>query len=70
MTDALRFNIRPVTTIDDETVLNQISTKVLEELGEDEGSGFDLRTNKRDLFFTNGYLRYQVDEPSVEVFME
>ena len=70
MTSTLKFNIKPVDSIDDTAVLDQLPERILKDLGSSEGTGFDLRTNKRDLFFQKGSVRYGTNDKSVDVFME
>ncbi len=70
MNTTLQLKITPVTSIDDSKVISQLPKQIRKDLGKDEGSGFDLRTNKRDLLFANGYVRYMVNEPTVDVFMD
>lgn len=53
--------------IDDKHILSKIPRDVLAMLGEDDGSGFDLNKNKRDLFFTKGLVSYFIGDTSIKI---
>ena len=70
MSSTLKISITPVTPIDDEEVIKQLPKNIRKDLGASEGSGFNLITSKRDLEFTNGVVRYEIGEKTVEVIMD
>ena len=58
--DIKKVTIKPVKNIDDKGVLAQLDESILECLGgEVLETGFDLRSNRRDMFFAHGSVQYQ-----------
>lgn len=70
MSSTIKISITPVTSIDDEGVIKQLPKNVRKDLGESEGSGFNLITSKRDLAFRYGLVQYMVGEKTVDVIMD
>lgn len=54
-------------SIDDDAVLQQLPINIRHQLGEDEGSGFDLFCHKRELFFQHGMVSYVLGEATALV---
>ena len=42
----------------DDSILDQLPGSVFDKLGDPDGSGFDLASHKRELFFENGVIHY------------
>jgi len=53
--------------IDDKLIMSKVPVYVMEMLGEEDGSGFDLNKNERDLFFVNGRVSYVLDTHSIKI---
>ena len=56
--------------IEDQVVIKALPDGIRKDLGNFEGSGFDLRTGVRDLDFRHGLVKYKPGEASVEVLMD
>ena len=56
-------NITPVSAMEDEEVIKQLPSDILEQLGEDHGAGMDIRSTRCDIFFDNGHVCYYPDKP-------
>ena len=54
----LEFEIKKPGNIRDTEVLEQLPTDVIQQLGENLGTGYDLRHSRREIFFEGGYLEY------------
>ena len=67
MEKSLTLQITSPAGIDDDSVIAQIPNSVRKKLGEEEGSGFNLITNKRDIFFSKGAIQYQAGSTDLEV---
>ena len=65
--ETIKINCEIIREIDDRKVLNLLSKQLVEALGPSEGSGFDLRNNKRYLEFEKGVIMYCLNEPNVTI---
>ena len=54
----LELTIDRPKNIDDKHVLEQIDAELLAKLGEQTGTDYDLKMNRRDIQFTNGIVKY------------
>ena len=54
----LEFPITKPGNIKDKEVLAQLPGYVIEQLGEQSNTGYDLVTSRREIFFENGYIEY------------
>ena len=70
MEKTLKIQIKAPAGIDDENVIEQIPASVKKKLGADEGSGFNLITQKRDVFFEKGAIQYQAGSTDLDVFFD
>lgn len=69
MTETIKeLTITPVDNIDDAGVLSQIDDSTLVLLGTDVlETGYDLRYNRRDLYFANGIVQYNPHGKRVKI---
>jgi uncharacterized linocin/CFP29 family protein len=56
-----------IAVIDDALVMSKIPVYFKEMLGDEDGSGFDLNKNERDLFFVNGRVSYVLETDSIKI---
>lgn len=64
------ITIKPVKNIDDKGVLAQLDESILECLGAEVlETGFDLRSNRRDMFFAHGSVQYQPYNKTAKVIL-
>ncbi len=63
----MKIPCQSIKEIDDKYVLSKIPRDVLAMLGEDDGSGYDLNKNQRDLFFSKGQVSYLIGDTSIKV---
>ena len=62
---------KPAASIDDDkAVVAQLPSEIVAALGDSEGSGFNLDSGKRDLFFAKGLVSYSFNQPEVEVTLD
>ena len=66
-TTTMKIPCQSIKEIDDKYILSKIPRDVLVMLGEDDGSGYDLNKNERDLFFTKGQVSYFIGDTSIKV---
>ena len=63
----MKLPCKPLEYLNDQAVLDQIPSDVLAMLGNEEGSGFNLDTSIRDLFFSQGVIRYKGDDTTITI---
>lgn len=63
----MRISTKVIRELHDAKVIDMVPTDISERLGDAEGSGFDLRTNERHLFFENGIIKYVVNRADIDV---
>lgn len=61
---------KPVTILRDDLILDALPQKVLKKLGKREDTGFHLSLGRRDIFCTNGTVRYVLGADKVTVEMD
>lgn len=54
------YFIDAIDDIDDKAIIQSLPTKVIKALGDVQETGFDLRTNQRELFCENGEVNYKL----------
>ena len=54
----LKFKIKKPGNIKDKEVLAQLPSDVVEQLGEQCNTGYDLKYSRREIFFDGGLLEY------------
>lgn len=63
----------PVTSIDkemDDKILDQLPESAFDQLGDPDGSGFDLDKNRRELFFEKGVVQYVLGSDKASVLLD
>ena len=70
MSTTFAIPVRPSDDPDERPIIKQIPSDIKEKLGEWYQSGFDLRDGTREVFFENGYMRYQLGSDVVNVILE
>ena len=71
--DAMKTMNLPCQTIDvidDKLIISRLPVYIMEMLGKEDGSGFDLNTNRRDLFFDNGRVSYILETHSIKIDLD
>ena len=69
-TATIKYPIKPAASIDDDTVLQQLPINIRHQLGDTDGSGFDLFLHKRELFFQHGMVSYVLGEATALVELD
>ena len=59
-----------ITGIDDAAIINELPYEIRQLLGEEYGSGFDLRDSSRDIKFDNGLVVYQLGGQQIKVYLD
>lgn len=54
-----KLKVPKIDNIADKEVIEQVSSDLLKQLGEQVGTGYDLRYNKRHIEFENGVITYR-----------
>lgn len=57
--------VKQIKSIDDKHILSMVPRDVLAMLGDNEGSGYDLDKDRRDIFFERGVVQYQPNGKTV-----
>ena len=63
----MKISTKVIRELHDAKVIDMVPRDIAARLGDAEGSGFDLRTNERHLFFENGIVKYAVDRADIDV---
>lgn len=66
-TTKISYPIKPVASLNDDTVVDQLPINIVEQLGPLEESGFVLDLTRRDLFFRHGLVQYTLGESKAHV---
>lgn len=59
-----------VTILRDDLILAALPKKVLKQLGDREETGFNLSSGRRDIFMTNGTVRYILGGSSIDAELD
>lgn len=61
---------KPITILADAEILKQLPASVRKQLGETEETGFHLGAGRRDIFLTNGTVRYVLGSKTADVELD
>ena len=64
------FEVTPPKNIKDAEVIAQLPELIVNQLGQQLETGYDLRLSRRDLFFENGTVQYNPYRPTVTVSID
>lgn len=65
----LEFQIKKPGNIKDREVLAQLPSDIIEKLGEECNTGYDLKYSRREIFFDNGYCQYNPYQSKCIVYL-
>ena len=63
----MKIPTKVIRDLDDNAVARMIPSEILAMLGDSEGSGYNLNTDQRDLFFSRGVATYKVGAADIEI---
>jgi len=66
----LEFTIKKPGNIRDKEVIAQLPTDIVEQLGDLEETGYDLRLSRRDMFYSGGTVVYSPYKSLCKVTLE
>jgi hypothetical protein len=69
-TTKMEIPVKTITAIDDKKIMGYIPADVLAMLGEQDGTGYHLAKDRRDIFFTRGVVQYQPNGKTVTVLID
>ena len=69
-TSRITYPIKANASLNDDAVVAQLPINIVQQLGPQEGSGFALHLNRRDLFFRHGCVQYTLDERKAHVELD
>ena len=70
MTTEMSIPCPEIKAIDDKAVIGRIPEDVLAMLGINDGTGYDLSKDRRDIFFERGRISYQPNAKFINVFID
>jgi len=66
----LEFKIKKPGNIRDKEVIAQLPTDIVEQLGDLQETGYDLRLSRRDMFYVGGMVVYWPYKTACQVTLE
>ena len=69
-TKTIQYPVRPLASIDDDAIVQQMPANVMHQLGELQETGYHLIKSRRDLFFDRGDIQYVLGARSATVHLD
>ena len=69
-TTKISYPIKPVASLNDDAVVDQLPINIVQQLGPLEESGFHLGLHRRDLFYRHGLVQYTLGQSKAHVELD